>query len=168
MVLIVGSPPPAENDNGAFGNQQPGSAGNVMPTPPPLVADQLPRALMMVIADSPEFFGGPQIAPVMSAVISDARFEKVQARTSVEAIQSRLDSKNAELSDLKEKHARLEERLEAAAILGTMQKICTFVGTAAVGFAIEFYKSNYTNVSILLGLFGLALLSTNLKRGKKS
>lgn len=168
MELMVGSPPPAENDNGASGDQQPGSAGNVAPTPPPLVADQLPRAFMMVIAESPEFFGGPQLAPVMSAMISDASFDKVQARTSVNAIQSKLDSKIAELSDWKEKHARLEERLEAAATLGTMQKFCTFFGTAAVGFAIELYKSNYTTFSMLLGLFGLGLLSTNLKRGKKS
>ncbi|MGG7671030.1 hypothetical protein [Pseudomonas sp. WC2] len=168
MDLMVGSPPPAENDNGASGDQQPGSAGNVAPTPPPLVADQLPRVFMHIIAKSPEFFGGPHLAPVMSAMISDASVEKVQARTSVDAIQSKLDSKIAELSELKEKHARLEERLEAATTLGNMQKLCTFIGTAAVGFAIEFFKSNYTTVAVLVGLFGLGLLSMNLKRGKKS
>lgn len=168
MVLMVGSPPPVENVSGASGDQQPGSTGNIAPTPPPLLADQLPRVLMTIIAESPEIFGGPQLAPVMCAVISDASAEKIQARTSVDAIQAKLDCKIAELSDLKERHARLEERLEAAATLGTMHKVCTFVGTAAVGFAIEFYKSKYTIAAIVFGLLGLGLLLMNLKRGKKS
>ncbi|WP_247840850.1 hypothetical protein [Pseudomonas sp. MWU12-3103b] len=167
MALMVGSPPP-ESVSGASGDQQPGSTGNVAPTPPPLLPDQLPRVLMTVIAESPEFFGGPQLAPVMSAMIGDASVEKAQARTAVDAIQLKLDSKIAEFSDLKEQYARLEERLEGAETLGTQQKYCTFFGTAAVGFAIELYKSQYKIPAVLLGLLGIGLLLMNLKRGKKS
>ncbi|MDD0971915.1 MULTISPECIES: hypothetical protein [Pseudomonas] len=167
MELPVGAPPPAEDDNGVSGEQQPGSSGNVAPTPPPLEGDLLPRTFMGVITGNPETFGGPQMAAVMAAMISDASYDKAQARLSVDAIQAKLDSANAEISDWKEKYGRLEERLDSASTLGTIKKSCTFFGTIAVGFAIELYKSHYT-ISVLLGLCGLGMLSINLVRGKRS
>lgn len=167
MELPVGAPPPAEDDNGVSGEQQLGASGNVAPTPPPLEGDLLPRTFMGVITGNPETFGGPQMAAVVAAMISDASYDKAQARQSVNAIQAKLDIATAEISDWKQKYGRLEERLEAASTLGTIQKACTFFGTIAVGFAIELFKSNYT-ISVLFGLCGLGLLSINLMRGKRS
>ncbi|WP_339433552.1 hypothetical protein [Pseudomonas sp. EA_65y_Pfl2_P78] len=153
-------PDPGQNDTGVAGDQQPGAPDDILPTPPPLEGELLPRTVIRLIEGSPHHYGGDQLGPVIAAIISDAQHDKEQARKQVAAIQTQLDKANADLVEQKLRNVTLEERVRASSVRSRFEKFLIFCSPIAFSFALDLYKAS----SILwlpLAVFGLALLAVN-------
>lgn len=162
-------PDPGQQDSGVEGIQQPGAADDIRPTPPPMEGDFLPRTLVRLIERSPHHYGGDELGPVISAIISDAQHDKEQARKQVAAIQAQLDKANSDLVEQKLLNVRLEERLRAALIRSWFEKFLVFCSPIALSFALDLHKAG-SNLSWPLAVFGLGLVAVTFlpSKGKNS
>ncbi|WP_379555876.1 hypothetical protein [Pseudomonas sp. MD332_8] len=169
MTELSAVPDPGKGNSGVSGVQQPGSPDDIQPTPAPMEGDFLPRTLIRLIEDSPDHYGGQQLSPVIAAIISDAQYDKEQARKQVAAVQTQLFKINADLVEQKLTNVRLEERLSAALLRSRIEKFLIFCSPIAFSFALDLYKSS-SNLWLPLAALGLVLLAISFlpSKGKDS
>lgn len=162
-------PDPGQDKSGASGDQQQGSLGDIIYTPPPLEGEHLPKTIIGLIALSPHEYGGDQVGPVISAVIRDSQADKERLRQHIAGIQARLDQTNSELVEQRLANARFEVELRVATKRTLLEKSVAFLCPVAFSIGIELYRNN-NQLWMPLVAIGVVLIASLLLplKGKRS
>ncbi|MGS1121756.1 hypothetical protein [Rhodanobacter sp. UC4436_H3] len=149
---------PKAISTGVDGTQSQGSA--LVPTAiaPPMQVATVPDAIDGLLATHSRNLGGDVAARLLAASMRDTSNQLAAAHQTISERNAEARSTAETMTSLRIEIAQLKERLSQAHSSSRTKSICTFVGTALLGVAIDLFKNNLTNAAVLIGLLAAGLL----------
>lgn len=149
---------PDPTSTGVEGTQTQGLAVVPATLAPPMQISSVPDAIDGLLATHSRNLGGDVAARLLAASMRHTSNQLAAAHETISIKNSEEKAAIETITKLKVEIAELGGRLKQIQGASRTGSVCTFVGTALLGVAIDLYKSNVSVGAVLTGLLGVALL----------
>lgn len=116
-------------------------------------------AVKTLAEENPKAMGGNVAATLMLGLVTTLGCEATASRDEATGKTDKIEKMKDDLSEERQKTARLAERISGMTRMQTATQYCMTMASILVGVAVDGYKSNNTPIFMIAGGIAIALLA---------